>query len=74
MYGPNFNTVYFNSTVTLPSESNLILVHFVPPSTIPTTDQIIIEIPTVANDGTTLFPADLGMGYKDYDSLVFDLF
>jgi hypothetical protein len=28
----------------------------------------------VAIDGTALFPADLGMGYKAYDKLVFDLF
>lgn len=45
-----------------------------PPSNIATTQQLVIEIPTVSLDGTTLFPADLGMGYKTYDSLIFDLF
>jgi hypothetical protein len=48
----------------------------VQPSTgIATNQQIVIEIPTVALDGTTyLFPFDLGMGYQAGDSLVFDIF
>ena len=45
-----------------------------PSSSISATQQIVIEIPTVALDGSALFTADLGMGYKANDKLVFDLF
>ena len=52
----------------------MVLVTMRPSVSIPTTDQIIIEIPTVGLDGETLFPPDLGMGYKLYDNLVFDMY
>lgn len=74
VYGPNWNTLFFNSTVTIPNENNFIMVILTPSQTINTNQQIIIEIPTVSLDGQTLFPVDLGMGYKNYDSLVFDIF
>lgn len=74
VYGPNFNSLFFNSTVTIPRENNLIIVSFTPSATIATNQQLIIEIPTVALDGATLFPIDLGMGYNNYDNLAFDLF
>ena len=50
------------------------MVTFRPSSNIATTQQFVIEIPTVALDGTSQFPPDLGMGYNPYDLLVFDLF
>lgn len=74
VYGPNWNTLFFNSTITIPGENNFIIIILTPPSNINTNQQLVIEIPTVALDGTVLFPADLGMGYKPYDNLVFDLF
>lgn len=74
VYGPNFNSLFFNSTVTIPQENNFIMVIFTPSTTIATNQQLIVEIPTVALDGSTLFPIDLGMGYSNYDNLVFDIF
>ena len=52
------------------------LVTLKPPSSnsISTSQQIIIEIPTVALDGTPQYSPDLGMGYAANDKLAFDLF
>jgi len=50
------------------------MVIFTPPSTISADQQLVIEIPTVSVDNEPLFPVDLGMGYKNYDNLIFDLF
>ena len=74
VYGPNFSVLNFISTIDIPDEPNMILVEFTPANTISTTEQFIIEIPTVSVDGTTLFQNDLGVGYQDYDDLVFDLY
>lgn len=52
----------------------MILVEFKPPNTIATNEQFIIEIPTVGIDGVNMIQNDLGMGYEDYDDLVFDLY
>ena len=60
--------------MTIPGENNFVIVVLQPSASITASQQIVIEIPTVALDGTALFPADLGMGYKAYDKLVFDLF
>jgi hypothetical protein len=50
------------------------MVIFTPSSSIETNQQFIVEIPTISVDGTSQFPVDLGMGYKDYDNLIFDIF
>jgi hypothetical protein len=50
------------------------MVIFTPSSTIATNQQLIIEIPTVSIDGQNQFPIDLGVGYKNYDDLEFDIF
>ena len=74
VFGPNFNTLEFVSTVSIPDSLNMILVKLVPSSTIATNMQLVFEIPTVSLDGMMLFDKDLGMGYNDYDNLVFDLY
>lgn len=75
VYGADFRVLNFISTISIPSEYNMILVEFIPPQNIGTTnEQVVIEIPTSSVEGTALFPEDLGMGYKDYDNLVFDLY
>ena len=74
VYGPDFNLLNFVSTVSNPEELNMILVELKPSNTIDTNEQLVIEIPTVALDGTELFPEDLGVGYEDYDELEFDLY
>jgi hypothetical protein len=74
VYGADWSTLEFNSTVTIPGENNFVMLVVKPSSSITAAQQLVIEIPTVALDGATLFPADLGMGYKPYDRLVFDLF
>lgn len=73
-YGASFTTLNFYSTVTLPGEKNLIMVELTPSTLIDTNQQVVIEIPTVAIDGTALFDEDLGMGYIDYSDLVFDIY
>ena len=50
------------------------LVKLKPSSSISTSQQIVIEIPTVGLDGETMYAPDLGMGYKPYDQLIFDLY
>jgi hypothetical protein len=42
VYGPNFNALFFNSTVTIPGESNFIIVIFTPSATISTDQQLVI--------------------------------
>ena len=42
VYGPNFNNLFFNSTVTIPGESNFIIVIFTPSTTINTDQQLVI--------------------------------
>ena len=74
VYGPNFSTLYFNSTVTIPGENNFIIVIFKPSVNIAVDQQFVIEIPTLSLDGQQLFSPDLGMGYKNYDSLIYDIF
>jgi hypothetical protein len=74
VYGSSWTMLNFYSTVTLPGEKNLIMVELTPSTTINSNQQVIIEIPTVAIDGTSLFDEDLGMGYIDYSDLVFDIY
>ena len=74
VYGPDFNTLNFISTVNIPEELNMILLELTPSLTVPVNNQLVIEFPTVALDGTLLFGADLGMGYTDYSDLLFDLY
>jgi hypothetical protein len=52
----------------------MILVQIVPSNQIEVDEQLVIEIPTVSMDGIRLFTGNLGMGYKDYDNLIFDLY
>ena len=51
VYGPNFNTLNFVSTVSLPDQENFIIVELTPANNIETNEQLIIEIPTVSLDG-----------------------
>ena len=51
VYGPDWTTLEFKSTITIPNENNLVLVTLKPSSSISTSQQIVIEIPTVALDG-----------------------
>ena len=75
VYGPKFNVLTLVSTVNIPAEPNLILLEITPSSTITNNDhRIVIEIPTISNDAVSLFDEDLGMGYRNYDDLVFDLY
>lgn len=51
--------------VTCPSHRNLIWVKVSPTTTIQTTQQLVIEVPTRGADGRTLFANDLGTGLAD---------
>ena len=72
--GTHFKLASVISTIDIPGALNFIIIEAIPGETLYSYHQLLLEIPTVALDGTTLFPADLGMGYEDYDELVFDLF
>lgn len=75
VYGPKFNALNLVSSVSIPAESNLLLFEIVPSSNITNNyHRIVIEIPTISNDNVNLFDEDLGMGYRNYDDLVFDLY
>lgn len=52
---------------------NILWVKLAPTTTISATDQIVIEIPTRASSGTTLFSNDLGTGLADGAKLTTDI-
>ena len=60
--------------VTMPSEPNLIWISMTPTTTIQTTDQLVIEIPTKSAAGLNLYANNLGMSqYNDGDFIAFDI-
>lgn len=61
------------SFVTLPSETNLIWFSLAPQTTIQTTDQLVIEIPTKSAAGQNLFSNTLGLAYADGDYFTIDI-
>jgi hypothetical protein len=51
--------------VTCPSHRNLIWFKITPTTTITTTQQLVIEVPTISASGVNLFNNDLGYGTAD---------
>ena len=72
--GTHFLVYNVISTVDIPGALNFVIIEATPGETMYSYHQLVLEIPTISIDGTSLFPGDLGMGYKDYDELEFDLF
>ena len=73
VHGPTFNTLKVTSFVTLPGQWNLIWVELIPTTTIATTHQLVIEIPTKSLEGTLLFANDLGTGIANYGWVPVDM-
>ena len=64
---------------TIPSIKNLLWIKVTPTTTIQTTQQLVIEIPTKGIDGNLLYANNLGMtyangtSYGDGDSIPYDM-
>ena len=67
--GTEFKVHNVISTIDIPGALNFIIIEATPGETMYSYHKFMLEIPTVSIDGTSLFPGDLGMGYKDYDEL-----
>lgn len=75
VYGTAFNRLIVTSFVTSPGRQNLLWIDLAPTTPITSTHQVVLEFPTLANDGvTTLFDNDLGMNYLDYSIVFADVF
>jgi hypothetical protein len=73
VYGAPFTTLSVTSFVTIVNNENLIWVKLTPTTTITTTDQIVIEVPTKSSAGTSLFADDLGLGINDGGDMTIDI-
>lgn len=58
---------------TLISHNNLIWLKIKPTTTITTSQQLVIEVPTVSVSGILLFQNDLGTGLTDGSILIYDI-
>lgn len=75
VYGTAFNRLVLTSFVTSPAKHNLLWIDLSPTTPVTSTHQIVLEFPTMSNDGVTLlFDNDLGMGYLDYSEVFADVF
>jgi hypothetical protein len=61
VYGTKWNSILCQQFNSIPSHRNLIWFKISPTTTIQTTQQIIIEIPTKSSAGTHLFAHNLGL-------------
>lgn len=79
VYGTKFAYLQVISMCTIPSKKNLLWIKVTPTTTILTTQQLVIEIPTKGTNGYALFANDLGYtyangtAYADGDSIPFDM-
>jgi hypothetical protein len=65
VYGTKWTYILCQQFNSIPSHRNLLWFKVTPTTTIQTTQQIIIEIPTRSASGTLLFGNDLGTGIAD---------
>ena len=61
------------SFITISNNENLLWVKITPTTTITTTQQIVIEIPTRSSKGDGLFADDLGSGVDDGGDIITDI-
>lgn len=79
VYGTKFSYLQVIAMCTIPTIQNLIWIKVTPTTTIQTTQQLVIEIPTKGSNGYALFANNLGMtyangtSYADGDSIPFDM-
>lgn len=72
VYGTKFSYLQATAFCTYPGYKNLIWLKLTPTTTILTTQQIVIEVPTVSASGATLFANDLGTGVTDGQDIPYD--
>ena len=72
-YGTKFSYISVTAMVTCPSHKNLIWIKLSPATTIQTTQQLVIEVPTTAAAGQSLFANDLGSGLSDGEDMPHDI-
>lgn len=72
VYGTKFSYLNVRSFCYTPGYKNIIWVQLTPTTTIQTTQQIVIEVPTIAANGNTLFANNLGTTYTDGQSIPYD--
>jgi hypothetical protein len=65
VYGTKFSYIFCHQLNSIPSRKNLIWLKITPTTTIQTTQQLILEIPTKSSAGAVLFADDLGTGLAD---------
>jgi hypothetical protein len=73
VYGTKFTYLTVFPFCTVPLGKNLIWIELTPTTTITTTHQIVIEIPTKSSAGATLFANDLGLGLTDASDIPIDI-
>ena len=72
VYGTKFSYLQATAFCTRPGYKNLIWLKLTPTTTILTTQQLIIEVPTISASGLTLFANDLGTGVTDGANIPYD--
>lgn len=72
VYGTKFSYLQLTSFCTCPNRKNIIWIKLTPTTAIQTTQQLVIEIPTIAANGNLLFANDLGTGVADGASIPYD--
>jgi hypothetical protein len=72
VYGTKFTYLQATAFCTYPGLKNIIWLKITPTTTIQSTQQLVIEVPTVSANGATLFANDLGTGVSDGQSIPYD--
>jgi hypothetical protein len=72
VYGTKFALLQATAFCTCPANRNIIWLRITPTTTILTTQQLVIEVPTVSANGNLLFANDLGTGVDDGASIPYD--
>jgi hypothetical protein len=72
VYGTKFSYLQATAFCTCPGYKNIIWIKLTPTITILTTQQLVIEIPTIGANGNVLFANDLGTGVTDGQSIPYD--
>lgn len=73
VYGTKFSYILCQQFNSIPGKKNLIWFKITPTTTIQTTQQIVIEVPTKSTAGSNLFADDLGTGIADGATLPVDI-
>jgi hypothetical protein len=73
VYGTKFSYLNVKAFCTCPGNKNIIWIQLTPTTTIQTTQQLVIEVPTVSASGSPLFDYNLGLSGSDGQSIPYDV-